>query len=393
MFSRIEGLMRVVVGLFLCFTACAAMAGENQSIDQPPTPSRQPENCNTPGVVCAKIRPGELAAAYVYSPCQDHQGNKYREPYTNQIGWIWPENGAPPGVSLSHTPEQLISWETDTEYFSTTKKTPLGSYRVYYISSESEHCDGYYFNFYVDVVPDISSDLIDSGLWYFGGNIKPNGWQTSTILKTTAVATEYIWRIAPGSQAAKFSNGGTSIVTQVPRVKVISIAPSAQEREVLVSVSIVKDGYELTSDYLKLDVRSPASMAPRQITDWDDSGYGYKSVICYRILDQMGKELPVRLIPVNEKFITDLVVDYKESNWRRGNEGGATQYANNSCDEIEGEAPAMLPQPRTPQNPLTDIKINHWKGNWSVGSETPGQGTVVRRGIVWRKYIDHARHQ
>lgn len=51
------------------------------------------------------------------------------------------------------------------------------------------------------------------------------------------------------------------------------------------------------------------------------------------------------------------------------------------------------PDPQNPQDPLGNTKVDHWSGDWYIGSTTDGVGVKVKSGCIWQRYLDHARHE
>jgi hypothetical protein len=97
----------------------------------------------------------------------------------------------------------------------------------------------------------------------------------------------------------------------------------------------------------------------------------------------------------NEKWTGPKIND-TPNNWRRGYQGVAQKV--NPADMKDKLSPGgwdtAAPQPvRTrPQNPLGDVKVMHWKGEWRIGSIFVGHGVLVQK-CTWQYYQDHARHE
>jgi hypothetical protein len=141
-----------------------------------------------------------------------------------------------------------------------------------------------------------------------------------------------------------------------------------------------------------LAIYAPKSLTYVGIADVSDAGFGYISRIYYSVQDNLSHTLPYP-VEMNESFTGAVVDDYAGTNWARGPAKGGMGSPSLFCDMIGGQVSPCTPTPQSPQTPLGSIKIHHFPGDWYVGSVTPGSGVLVKSGIKWQRYQDHARHE
>jgi len=142
-----------------------------------------------------------------------------------------------------------------------------------------------------------------------------------------------------------------------------------------------------------LTVHTPKSLTHLRNVDYDDPTEGYLSEIHYSIQDNTGITLPDD-VELNECFTGPTVDDYAGTDWVRGAAGGTTWSPSDWWDCITGQRSPCTPTAQNPQKPvLGNTKIHHFPGDWYVGSETPGLGVLVKSGVKWQRYQDHARHE
>jgi hypothetical protein len=357
----------------------------------PPGELSPPQDCGTPGYACSRIRPGYNASIAVTPlDCFDDKGVRYHETYVSKVVWLKPQQ-QPDGVVLLQYPEVLYTDRSVNYSFISPSNLPFGEYIVEHISTQSEHCNNWFIDWYVEVIPRITSSVTD--LWWFGSGNRPADWDTSMkLVVDPPFPGTYNWKIKSGSDKVKFPNGSDAISTTEPSVDLYSSAQSAAKSD----VEIVVSSNYVESDTYRITVRSPNSLVPNYAPIHEsDAKYGYLSTISYAIKDQFGDNLPInRLVPINESFKDGLVYDYPGSNWRRGAPGGVLTYADQLRDQIEGEVVGFdrVPEPKAPQKPLGKIKVSHFTGYWSIGSVGSGKGIGVQRN-VWQRFQDHGIHQ
>lgn len=373
--------------LVLAFVTMPTLAGRiTTNSPLPPSAHPQAPVCGSPGYVCSRIVPGRTATASILNNlCKDANGVPYHEPFDEQITWINPIN-QPPQVTLSHRPDQLMINEAETQYAATTSELPIGKYKINYTSINSEHCNGWYFDWAIDVIPEITSDT--NVIWWFGKGNEPAGWAVSTILKATKGADSYTWKIDEGAERAKFSNGQSTITTTSPRTKLLSKGRSKAEWDVKVSVM----ANEVTSNPYAITIKAPHSIAQKKANDEVSLDFGYSSYIHYKMIDQFNYDLPDGILPATEDFWTPVEYQYPDCNWTRGEPGGDNAYNDDMVDAIDGSRSGpYIPTALAPQHPLGSREVYRFKGAFFIGAFAPGEGLIVQT-HTWQKYVDHGRH-
>lgn len=239
---------------------------------------------------------------------------------------------------------------------------------------------------------------ITDDLWWFDGETQAY-YSTQVTLSLDQdhrgdVSQSYEWTINSGGSIVRFSNGGTTYVTgNYVEVELHSIGASAPAASLTfdISIQVVQNGAPLAT--AQVAVPRPNRLVHLGNTDAASANWGYESRIGYRIEDQFNRVLP-RRVGVNENWTTDVVNDFAGTNWRRGPAGGETLNPAGWVDRIQGEAVGFgfNPAPQNPQNPLGNVRVQHWGQAWFVGSTMPGVGRRVQTNTL-QKFQDHARHE
>ena len=143
----------------------------------------------------------------------------------------------------------------------------------------------------------------------------------------------------------------------------------------------------------ELTVYAPDHLDLIDINDvnWHD---GYMSYIKYQTMDQFDQILPYD-VEVDEVFTSSCIDDYPGgSDWPQPDDSGTPVLSPTWQDSIEARGGQWYdPDPQNPQNPLGNTKVDHWSGDWYIGSQTDGAGVKVKSGCIWQRYLDHARHE
>lgn len=203
-------------------------------------------------------------------------------------------------------------------------------------------------------------------------------------------ARPYIWKIKKGTDKVRFSDGSTSIATDQSTVKFKSTGPDGSKppgEDIEISVTV--NG--VTSDVLKTQVRVPHKLVPNGVRHDKDDEFGYRSLIYYKIFDQLDKMLPSD-VPLNEMFTTPVENDRPDADWKRGPAGGRIQPPSTMIDKITGQAWPSTPAAMNPLTPLGKKTIHHFDGEWRIGSIEVGKGRRVQVNR-WQRYQDHGTHE
>jgi hypothetical protein len=240
---------------------------------------------------------------------------------------------------------------------------------------------------------------MSSSLWWFDGLTPPN-YATEVTLSTYPgwpTGTVFTWIITERSDKALFANGSdTYTVVDDITAPLVSIAasPPAASMTYDVSISLYINGQYIA--WIVLGVLTPRSLQHKRDVDRANGG-GYASYIVYRILNQFGDTLPYR-VGVNEKFTSDPEPDEQFEDWRRGDafglevnpEGWSDLITSPATDDVTWPTP-LNPGESSPGGLPGDDPVDHWNGEWRVGSTSVGTGVLVQRN-TWQRYQDHARH-
>jgi hypothetical protein len=235
-------------------------------------------------------------------------------------------------------------------------------------------------------------------LWWFDGLTPPNyptqvtlytypGWSTGTV---------FTWAITQGADKVQFGNGSSTytVVDDItaPLVSIAASPPAASmSYDVTITLTINGNYY----GFIELSVRTPHSLDHlRDVHQANGSGYLSKTV--YRVLDQFDEDLGIDRIGINEKFTSDVVIDYTPpfSYWTPGDEVGRLLNPAGWSDWItspDSFPVATNPGAGQPPGQMGDDPVDHWNGEWRVGSTDIGQGVLVQRN-TWQRFIDHAEH-
>jgi hypothetical protein len=242
-------------------------------------------------------------------------------------------------------------------------------------------------------------------VWWFDGE-RPDeaNYRTAIVLTTQPSGYTYQWRkILEGE-------GDVDLIRQnATQVRARSSAASDGREDVCVTARTDVSG---PSNPFCLTVLAPTLQYVRS-NDVPATNFGrpvgYLSRIVYRIRDQFGTILPAP-IPWNERFTSGVVRDFVCNpavprpcpTWNRGAEVGGTVDPNNAVDNVSIWATGfnvLRPNPQFPP-PGSDAltcaspgqrRLDHWIGEWRVGSPNAGQG-VLAETLRWQRYTDHARH-
>jgi len=331
-----------------------------------------------------RINVGEVFEQQWTMECYDDTGAQVHEVFT------WIVDGAPTSGDATAKWEPPVgeTFKPSLLKISTTKRTAAGTYQIA-ISGRGEKCDdgSNPYVYPLDVAPVLEGD---ENIWWFDKQ-NPDGYKTKGTL--AAQPTEqgpYLWKIQKGTNKVRFTDGSTSISTDSATVKFKSTGPDGStppgsDIEITVTVNGV------TSDALKAQVRVPHKLVPNGVRHDADDKFGYRSIIYYKIFDQLKTALPTD-VPLNEMFTTPIEKDRLDSDWIRGDAGGQIQPPAKMGDKITGQAWPSTPVAMKPLSPPGDKKIHHFTGEWRIGSTEVGKGRRVQIN-VWQRYQDHATHE
>ncbi|MCP3959162.1 MAG: hypothetical protein GY719_15030 [bacterium] len=266
-------------------------------------------------------------------------------------------------------------------------------------------------------------------LWYFNDVPQGEPHPTQTELKADAQPKGlFSWSVTRGAEKVELVGGagaGANVVQKDDnRVEVKSKLGSKGEDDVHIQatqmapdgavagiwesdlgvrtpVGIKKTGSELRApsanpepEILTASESDPLG-APKELNHLNTqhnphAAWGYMTGVVYTVLDDNGNVMP-QGYEINEQFGA-AVKDDAGTDWRQSNEGGFKPAQPHFADRIAGERSDRTPIPKNPQQPLEDHKVQHWEQKWYVGSQTPGEGTLVQTN-TFQKYQDHAEHQ
>lgn len=222
-----------------------------------------------------------------------------------------------------------------------------------------------------------------TNVWWFNGET-PSGYATQVTLEASPGASSYQWSVVAGADKVTLSNSNTNQVTV-----------TGANKSAFQEVSVQVDVNGAVSSPFKLSVRAPHRLVLNSdFKHFADNTFGYLSYIHYRIEDQFTDLLPYP-VEVNERFTTSIIYDYPGTNWTfRSGETGLLISPVDWADQIGGQDTsfAFVPTPTNPCRPnLCNVKVEHWEGEWYVGSALIGRGVRVQTNR-WQKYADHAEH-
>jgi hypothetical protein len=260
----------------------------------------------------------------------------------------------------------------------------------------------YNFNHVAVLAPRITGP---TEVWWFDDE-RPNEGVYPTRLRLTAEPSGYTYRWTKVLEG----DGDIEVVPQGATTgQVTSSHASSNRRDVCVEASTDVSG---PSNPFCLTVRAP-TLQYRRTNDRPATSFGqpvgYESQVHYRIRDQFNTILPTP-IPWNEQFTSGVVRDYVCNagvptpcpNWNRGAEVGGTVDPNDAVDHVSIWATGfnvLRPNPKFPSagsDALTcdsagQKMIDHWTGEWRIGSADAGVGLLAET-LIWQRYTDHARH-
>ena len=259
------------------------------------------------------------------------------------------------------------------------------------------------------------TNITQSGdLWYFGldsksNNIKPANYNYQVTLTDTAdTSGTFVWTIIQGADKVDLYDG-TSRANSVTisgknTVTLWSKAPSASGASVVQDVTVQLSLNGKVNGTFSTTVFAPSSLTFLYNVDNAAGTNGYKSEVHYSILDQFGEVLS-KNVEINEDWQAT-VNDIPGNGWQYRNtfngvqtlngEGSTTANPSNWYDNLTriGEQnPTSLP----PQNPLLGTLVNHWAGQWRVGSLYTQDGPnnnygIPVRSLTWHIFRDHGRN-
>jgi hypothetical protein len=232
-------------------------------------------------------------------------------------------------------------------------------------------------------------------LWWFGGET-PQNYATQITIWDDMLTPDgtFTWTITSGAGIVQFANGSsTYTAVNDNRATLVSIGASAAAESLTLDVTIhlTYNGFDFGTAHMA--VATPDHLVHLKDEDFIDLIGKYSSLIHYQIVDQFNRQLP-KNVEVNEQWTTGAVSDFAGENWPRGNPNGAMVNPADFSDQISGVAQqgvTFTPAPQEPQNPLGNVKVDHWGQAFYVGSKTPGKGVKVQTDTLQR-YQDHGRH-
>ena len=238
-------------------------------------------------------------------------------------------------------------------------------------------------------------------LWWFNGCTPQNYPVQCTLTANVQAVGDFKWYIPDGAGRDKvaFSNGSFSITqSNTNTVVVHSTAKSGSTPDVEIKLEHPVGSY---AGKIRLQVLTvDALLVLDQPTD-GDMVYGYSTEYHYQVLDQRGQLLPSKQIYLNEWWdVTNALVRDEESDWPLPDRGAFSWLGMEISDEIALNDPnhtwhpqAQTPGPmKTPRQPLSTEKVDHWTQYWHAGSQDIGEGELFRTDVIQR-YLDHARVQ
>jgi hypothetical protein len=234
-------------------------------------------------------------------------------------------------------------------------------------------------------------------LWWFNGE-KPSGYQWCVTLAgvNPPPAQTYDWQVVDGVSKVDLALACQSVgdaYSTLDAIGLISTAASGHKAwgDVVVSVSV--EGEE--SARIETQVFAPHRAIHLRDEDHDPGGLGFQSLIWYHTEDNFD-----RIVDPdpghNEKFTCEPTPDYEGADWLAEAHWSQLSKTEEWYDNIQmiGSTmyPVASPPPPTP-SPLSDVKVDHWFGDWRCGSVIPGKGVKALSDVKWQRYLDHGRHE
>jgi hypothetical protein len=219
-------------------------------------------------------------------------------------------------------------------------------------------------------------------VWWFNGQ-SPTGYNTQATLTSSSPST---WTISSGADKVQLSSASGTETMVTPTGTAFS---GGQGND----VSIIAMASGQTSAPFLITVLKPTRFVPTAIDPQCDVNWGYRTVISYSILDQLGRALPAD-VDANEQWTSGPIPDYSGNNWGQptANEPLLRSFRDLISDEITGPGVNNSP-PNNPSTgcPGTAVLVQHWGQLWRIGSNAPGTGVLVQSDILQR-YTDHGAH-
>jgi hypothetical protein len=157
--------------------------------------------------------------------------------------------------------------------------------------------------------------------------------------------------------------------------------------------------YGPQSPSFSISVRKPHKIVYRSDQEtYPDTYWGYLTRFIYNIFDQLTAQLPYS-VESHENWDTLISPssDYKDSqgndcNWTRAPRG--SYYGMEVTDDVYGERVGvitLIPLVCSTYPNCGTRPVQHWNGEWRVGSTTFGAGVRVQTN-TWQKYENKADH-
>jgi hypothetical protein len=240
-------------------------------------------------------------------------------------------------------------------------------------------------------------------LWWFNG-AQPQNYNTFVYLTAVGATTgTFMWDVVAGNVALYPAYRSVTIHNDNRVILTGTGASPGASGGVKKDVQI-----NLTINGTQVATYSTVVFAPDHLdfmgTDAQpDSVYGYLSRVHYRIRDQFYRTLPDD-VELNEKWTGSVVKDWTGGGpynwWRHSNNimSWALVHPADWVDNIGGAPVATAaPQPVGPSVLGSVLPVQHWPGQWAVGSLTVGAGTLMccegpYTTCTWRKFLGWANH-
>jgi hypothetical protein len=217
-------------------------------------------------------------------------------------------------------------------------------------------------------------------MWNFNGE-SPANYAVSSRLSTNRTGGAFSWSVSPQLTLSSAADATPTVTT---------VTPSAARRDAWIRVRHTAAGVTTAASY-RLTVFAPNSLTHLRNVDNPHPSLGYESEIHYSINHQFGAVLP-RNVPINEQWTGPVVSDFAGENWVRPAEGSATVNPADWHDRVTGERIAVAhPTPVAPTHADAGVAVEHWPGDWRVGSLTIGNGRRVSS-VTWQANRGFARH-
>lgn len=249
----------------------------------------------------------------------------------------------------------------------------------------------------------IYASFVPSGLWWMNGGVPT----LDTLYPTTGNLPvgdlgkgTFRVKVTRGSDKIALDGGSTSLTgTDLTDVKLNTLAPSAQHKDVRVEVSHRAPGAKADTVHgADLEVRAPHHLDLLGTDHSPEGATGYLSLTHLRVFDNFKEPMP--FIDVNEDFSAATFEKGVTSEWRDGfgarkkgsditrdNAVFSDRYAASASGTSKGVTPAMS----KPQSPLGKARVGSFAHDWYVGSATTGKGVHLSH-HVGVFYSDHAEY-